>query len=308
MVVVWLAAANFSTAVTRALLCSFPLSRQAVPAAWAYSRAREAHQPRVYEPPQLQACAAGCRAGGRTLLLRAHVGDLHGRQKRLRGSPRRRARPAARQGSRAARGPAAVAAAAERQTLARTPLTSAVPDSGIVIHSADVSVDEATYDPDMLFEFMQVHGLGAVSPLVLGSWWPTMRTPGPNLPGPPRVDSMYGRRVDFIEARKMMGKDSRPASSSLNKFFTAQIGQLTAFDFRAWACWWNSAVLMGEKRCAAADCTHAHARRASARASHRHHRVRLRQARFLLVGSHCNSNSPITHPFPSPPLAVRFPV
>lgn len=83
-----------------------------------------------------------------------------------------------------------------------------------MFHSADIAV-EPNFDPDVLFDFMGAHALNLVSPLVPGSIWATMHTPGPSPPGPPRRDLMWGRRVDFVE-----------------------VGQLTAFDYGAWSCWW----------------------------------------------------------------------
>lgn len=80
-----------------------------------------------------------------------------------------------------------------------------------MFHSGDIAVDPDTYDPEVFFEFMDAHSLHVVSPLVPGSIWQTMSTPGMEPPDPPRSDVMYGRRMNFIEACKEMGVGCKEA-------------------------------------------------------------------------------------------------
>jgi hypothetical protein len=110
--------------------------------------------------------------------------------------------------------------------------------SGVVFHSGDIAIDPHTYDPAVLFEFMDAHSLHVVSPLVPGSIWRPMSTPGLVPLGPPRSDVMYGRRTNFIEACARNGGLKVAASRMTASYdwttepaYPVQIGQLTAFDF-----------------------------------------------------------------------------
>lgn len=62
--------------------------------------------------------------------------------------------------------------------------------------------------------FPQTFNLHVASPVVPGSGWQTMNTPGPLHPARPN-DFLYGRLVTFIEI------------------------QLTAFDYKGWTCFWT---------------------------------------------------------------------
>lgn len=90
--------------------------------------------------------------------------------------------------------------------------------SGVVLHGAGVT-PEPGFDALSLFDFAAAHRLDVASPILAGSWWVaamSARDAARLLPRPAPANSTWGRLVSFLE-----------------------VGQLTAFTFEGWACWWS---------------------------------------------------------------------